>query len=231
MPNWCTTRLHFYGEESIVTDFYEKLSDWINAKESIYESDFGIKWLGNILAYTFGKAFVTVHKHDTNLNFRGWLQDIDTFAEYDTEKKVWLFTATMESAWCPHMRMWYLVLEKLYGKDADIHIAYVSDEPNMGSYFIHDPDHIIYKSENVYHVDAWDLIDRFGLEECDCDYEEDELTEALRDFFGINCTKEMLNSIGRLNEIIQEAIEDSGLTDYDCGFHIKKYEITKKGDY
>lgn len=233
MPNWCTTRLHFYGEETIVVDFYEKLTGWFNAKESIYEykNNFGIQWLGNILAYTFGKAFVKEHEHDTDLNFRGWIQDIDTFAEYNAEKKVWLFTATMESAWCPHMRMWYLILEKLYGKDADIHISYISDEPNMGSYFIHDPDHIIYKSENIYHVEAWDMNDRFGLEECDCEYEKKDLIEVLKDFFDIECTEDMLDDTDKLNEMIQEVIKESGQPKGDCGFYVCKYRIAKKEDY
>lgn len=231
MSNWCNTSMYFYGEESIVTDLHKKVTKWLNAKELIYKSDFGIPWLGNVLAYTFGKDFVKEHEYDANLNFRGWIQDLDSIIEYDTEKKVWLFTIGMESSWYPHLKMWYLVLEKLYGKNADIHIAYMSDEPGMRSYHMYDPDHIIYDTEKIYHVDAWDANYKFGFEECVSEYEEEELIATIKDFFNITCTGDMLDDLDNLNEMIQKAIKDSGESDDDCGFYISKYKVAKKEDY
>lgn len=233
MSNWCCTNMYFYGEESIIFDFHKKLTKWINAKESICENGFGVSWLGNILGYTFGKDFVKEHAYDTNLDFRGWVQFLDAPEKYGTkkEKDTWLFNVTMESAWCPHIKMWYLVIEKLYGKDANIHIAYSAEETGMGLYCLYDPDHIIYGTEKVYRVDAWDMKDRFGLEECFCEYEEDELIEAIKDFFDIDCTEDMLNDTDKLNETIQEIIKESGQSEDDCGFYVYKYDIAKKEDY
>lgn len=233
MSNWCCTNMYFYGDESIILDFHKKLTKWINAEESICENSFGISWLGNILGYTFGKDFVKEHAHDTNLDFRGWVQFLDTPEKFGTkkEKDVWLFNVTMESAWCPHMKMWYLVIEKLYGKDANIHIAYSAEETGMGLYCLCDPDHIIYDTEKVYRVDAWDINRKFGLEECFCEYEEDELIKAIKDFFDISCTKDMLDDADKLNKMIQDIIKESGQSENDCGFYVKKYEIVDKEDY
>lgn len=158
MPNWCYTSMYFYGEESIVFDFYNKLNKWINAEESLCKSDFGVSWLGNILGYTFGKDFVEEHKYDTNLSFRGLIQFLDEPEKFSAKKDIWFFNAYVMSAWCPLIKMWYLVIEKLYGKNANINIAYTAEESGMGVYCICDPDHIIYDTENVYRVDAWDTI-------------------------------------------------------------------------
>ena len=224
MPNWCNTNMYFYGEESIILDFHKKLTKWINADESICENGFGVSWLGNILGYTFGKDFVKEHEYDDNINFRGWVEFLDT-PEKHKEKDVWLFNVTMKSAWYPHITMWYLVIEKLYGKNANINIAYSAEETGMRLYCLYDPDHIIYDTENVYRVDAWDAKCRFGLEECLCEYEEGELIEVIKDFFNISCTKDMLNDTDKLNEMIQDIIKKSGQSEDDCGFYVYKYDI------
>ena len=231
MPNWCYTSIYFYGEESIIFDFHKKLNTWLNAEESICENGFGISWLGNILGYTFGKDFVEEHVHDTNLSFRGWVDFLDEPESCSVKKDMWLFNVTMESAWCPHMKMWYLVIEKLYGKNADIHIAYSAEELGCALYCVCDPDHIIYDTEKIYHVDTWDINNRFGLEECFSEYEEDELIGVIKDLFDISCTMDMFDDIDELNETIKEAIKESGQSEYDCGFYIRKYEIAKKEDY
>ena len=231
MPNWCHTNIYFYGEESIVFDFYKKLNKWINAEESICENCFGVSWLGNIIGYTFGKNFVKEREYDTNLRFRGWIRSLDEPENFSVKKDTWFFTATMESAWYPHMKMWYLVIEKLYGKNANIHIAYHAKEPGMRLYCILDQDHIIYKTEKVYHIDAWDINDKSGLKKCSCEYEEDELIEIIKEFFNINCTENMLDDIDKLNETIREIIKESGQSENDCGFYIKKYKIVKTGNF
>lgn len=231
MTNWCHTSIYFYGEESIVFDFYEKINTWINAEESIYKNGFGVSWLGNILGHTFGKDFVKEHEYDTNLGFRGLIQFLDEPEKFSVEKDIWFFNAYVASAWCPLMKMWYLVIEKLYGKNANIHIAYTAEESGMGVYCICDPDHIIHDTENVYHIDAWDTNYRFGLEECFCEYEEDELIEVIKDFFDISCTKDMLDDTDKLNEMIQDVIKESGQPKGDCGFYVCKYRIAKKEDY
>ena len=174
--------------------------------------------------YTFGKDFVKEHEYDDNINFRGWVEFLDT-PEKHKEKDVWLFNVTMKSAWYPHITMWYLVIEKLYGKHANINIAYSAEETGMRLYCLCDPDHIIYDTENVYHVDAWDAKCRFGLEECLCEYEEGELIEVIKDFFDISCTKDMLDDTDKLNEMIQDIIKKSGQSEDDCGFYVYKYDI------
>ena len=231
MPNWCHTNIYFYGEESIVLDFYKKLNKWINAEESICENCFGVSWLGNILGYTFGENFVKEREYDTSLKFRGWIESLDKPENFSVKRGTWFFTATMESAWCPHMKMWYLVIEKLYGKNANIHIAYHAKEPGMRLYCIFDPDHIIYKTEKVYHIDAWDINDKSGLKKYSCEYEEDELIELIKELFGINCTDNMLDDIDKLNKTIREIIKESGQSENNCEFYINKYKIVKTGNF
>lgn len=231
MTNWCHTNIYFYGEESIVLDFYKKLNKWINAEESLCENHFGVSWLGNILGYIFGKNFVKEHEYDTNLKFRGWIESLDEPENFSVKKDTWFFTATMESAWYPHIKMWYLVIEKLYGKNANIHIAYHAKEPGMGLYCIFDPDHIIYKTEKVYHIDVWDINNKSGLKRYSCEYEEDELIELIKELFGINCTDNMLDDIDKINKTIREIIKESGQSENDCEFYINKYKIVKTGDF
>lgn len=235
MPNWCATNIFFYGNEELIKDFHRKLTKWLSADKSIYKNSFGVGWLGNVLAYTFGNDFVKENISNDNLRFRGLVEYMDEEISHCKlevgSKDVCFFRVDTESAWCPHMKMWYLIIEKLYGKNADISIAYVSDEPGIGVYCICDPDHIIYDTEKVYRVDAWDINCKFGLEECFCEYGEDELIKAIKDFFDISCTKDMLDDADKLNEMIQDVIKESGQSENDCGFYVKKYEIVDKEDY
>lgn len=140
MPNWCFTDYRFYadtdkGKEQL-SKFYSILTHSVEEdKRRILRSDFGDKWLGNvILAFcpqnlTLTKDSITCAYNGADIRFRGSIiyleiNDAGTNGPY--------ISLQTETAWEPMYDMWDMILAEC--GFTDIKYVYSSEEPGMGIY-------------------------------------------------------------------------------------------------
>lgn len=231
MPNWCSTNIAFYGNAEIIKDFNEKLTKWTK-EEPLYGSDFGSVWLGNILAHTFGIDFVDSTLNNRDLKYRGYITYVDddlydVIGNYGITGKKY-FSVYTDTAWAPMIKMWRLIINKLYGKWADIHIAYMANEEGCELNWIWDPEHIIADSQLLYHLSVYnedDIEQLDNIEIVDCT--ADVLIGLLEELFSIKCNDtKLLSDLKSVNDEIELWMEKKGF--YDSSFIISAYEIIKE---
>ena len=120
MPNWAVTYYKFCSDDKEQLEKFR--SELTEAVKTVYhKSDFGKRWLGNIL-YHFGLT------HNDAV-CRGTLEDLDS--EVTEENGYYSFLATTESAWSPCVQMWVLIFKKHF---PNIQFAFSSEEPGNGLY-------------------------------------------------------------------------------------------------
>ena len=101
MPNWCSTRINFYGDKAALSDFHDKIEKYTSS--SVKKSDFGNNWLGNIVL-----GFGLTYDGDSGVCCRGSLDFLDEANENGE------FNIDTETAWVPMLRMWEKIIEKHY---------------------------------------------------------------------------------------------------------------------
>ena len=233
MPNWCNTTIVFYGDKKIVKDFYNKLTTCLDDKESIISNGFGVSWLGNILGHVLGKEYVKKNISSEEVHFRGYITHINNIDEFSLKngRKVTKFTIDTTTAWSPCIKMWYKIFDKLYPRGT-IDIAYIADEVGCQLHQIHDPEHLIYDTEELYYIDKHGEINDYDLNELHDVYTKKELIAILKEVFTdfkeiksrpyVNVALACL--LNKFNESIEQYIKSKTEVD-DCWFNITEYEM------
>jgi len=87
--------------------------------------------------------------YDSKANYRGDIVDINKLNEKDGYH---YFSISTETAWMPMIKMWHLMLKKLYpGKD--IHLAYQAEEPGLDIFMKYDEEGIFYDED--YYIELY----------------------------------------------------------------------------
>lgn len=134
MPNWCFTNYIITGDETEISDLFEKLSS-LPDREDVKENGFGKFWLGNVVGL-FGGNWETI-------NCRGSMSNLErqspTEIQFDTE-----------TAWGDMPEVWDFVFKsyktlKYYYYAEESGNCYYQTNDAEGKYF---PDRFV--------VDQWD---------------------------------------------------------------------------
>lgn len=166
MPNWCSTNIIIYHDDSEKLKHFDKLIDEWTSKENNHGNGFGLSWLGNIVLNS-GIGTVDEGK-ETDLRCRGDITNKDLY-EYQLH-------INTETAWVPMLKMWVKLLEK-YLPDAVL--TYTAEESGCELFYTNDPDY-----EDKYFLDIWDLE---GVESS-WEYSEDDVKEILNQLLNTNET-------------------------------------------
>lgn len=140
MPNWCYTDYRFYADTDVgkeqLAKFYATLTYAIREeKRRILRSDFGDKWLGNVILefcpqnFTLTKDSITCTYNGTDVRFRGSIIYLEITDEDTNDPYISVQT---ETAWEPMYDMWDMILAEC--GFTDIKYVYSSEEPGMGIY-------------------------------------------------------------------------------------------------
>lgn len=130
MPNWCYTDINFYGSKKDISDFFNRIDEYIS--KNFRTTDFGTNWLGNILC-GFGLGD-KIDDPETKLRCRGSLEFI---SDLDIEdENAASFSITTSTAWGPMIKMWHAIIEKHYANRIELH--WIAEEPNTYLYLTDD---------------------------------------------------------------------------------------------
>lgn len=209
MPNWCSTNMIFYGKNrGLVEDFRNNIRSWISVDG--YPNSFGKEWLGNILYHVFGKEFVEKTTYSGYLAYRGqisWLDDYEI--SYDKHLGYYYFYLDTETAWVPHLKMWKLVLNKLY-PNGEIKYAYSAQEPGCNVNMLWDPDCIMrFYPDQKYIINSYcnDEIKYGSIYDLNGEIINSKTAiNIVKELFNIDCSK-YIDDIDRVNEEISAYLE------------------------
>lgn len=212
MPNWCATNIYFYSEnKKEISDFCEKLTQFIKvpAHDKIHAS--GSNWLGNMLCYAgydYDKVVDGLYGY-----CRGWVQYI---GDVEENSDYFAFAVDVEDAWGPHIEPWRYVLDGLNPNNT-IKIAWVAEEPGCEVYVKYDPDGLFF-GDYEYNMDCYaeddEAFDRFPELRDGCDI---YTAEELMKIFDLPD----MDAVMKRAELINQALDD----DYDYGYiTIHRYE-------
>lgn len=156
MPNWCSTRIIFSGDNESLRDFYEKLEMCTSENYVGACNGFGKMWLGNIVSIFEGDY----HK----VHCRGSIEYLDN--RIDTNGTIVMDT---ETAWDPCIEMFDEIIQKNYVDDDGvdkIYYDYIAEEFGCGIYITNN---FMAFSDQAYCVDACidgrDIFEYLGSED------------------------------------------------------------------
>lgn len=157
MPNWCFTTYCFHSDDiEELTLLRDKILEW--TKREIIHTDFGPRWLGNIVAGA-GLADRIAEDYDGDrIRCRGVLCNI----EEGTIQRGSFYLET-ETAWEPMPLMWFEVIEAL--GLSSVGFSYQAEESGMGLYKVYDPygDFIKAKDFVPVYKGEWEIIENKSL--------------------------------------------------------------------
>lgn len=124
MPNWCFTDYVITGDESEISDLFEKLSSLPN-REDVTENDFGKFWLGNVIAL-FGGDY-------QKIRCRGNMNNLERMSPTE-------ISFNTETAWGDMPTVWDFVLSrypslKYYYYAEECGCCYYATNDKEGKYF------------------------------------------------------------------------------------------------
>lgn len=141
MPNWCSTRIEFVGNVTDIEDLHNKIIEYTEMNSM--ENGFGEWWLGNVVCGFGYKDRIDIDS-DKNIRCRGTVEDIGEVTTYRNET---YFTIDTETAWCPMIKMWELIIKEHY--DNRIKIYWLAEECGNGLYETNNINHFINEAYKV----------------------------------------------------------------------------------
>lgn len=187
MPNWCSTRINFYGDKTALSDLHDKTEKYTSS--SIEKSDFKNSWLGNIVL-----GFGLTYDGDNGVGCRGSLDCLDETNENGE------FSAFTETASVPMIKMWEKIIEKHYS-DSDgnplIFFDWLAEELGCGLYCTNNIEAFAEKYRCDFCID--DDYETFYFDN------EKDVIETANEFF----KKHSLPSIATIDEINSFEADDS----------------------
>lgn len=218
MPNWCSTTYYFYGNKKDITEFKNKVNEWIKPGSKYYNKKY------YDLANIYNNALKNCMASD-NERCRGDLVYIsEAVEEYDVDINSKHYTHRIhletETAWGAMPLMW----EKIFGfKHWDIVFTFCESEPGMGVRNIYDPYGIGDFEEDEVYIDSSDeneddiaLLEEIGFNDSFLSFKEYE--DKLRKFFNdYEASLENLTYVlgNMLSTSIVQVSSRTTLSDYD----------------
>lgn len=239
MPNWCHTSYTFYtdtekGREQLA-DFYNKLTASVSGKHlCIVKSDFGDKWLGNVIN-AFTPQYLTTTPDNVkctyenkNISFRGSVVDIDDNNETD-------FSLSTETAWEPMPEMWNMIIEAC--GYTDVKYVYEAEESCNGLFVTNDKEGRYYDDKYYVEInideDFYEYESNYLPSAQSCLEYLNEIIDGMRDVYSSNpddfdlpedFSLDNLKRGTTINEAI--AIIENNLPDNDDAYiSVNKFEI------
>lgn len=186
MPNWCSTEIEIYHNDTKALDaLYHKIEEWTN--KDYMENGFGHNWLGNIV---LGSEIGTVDQgKKSDIRCRGALVYCEVC---DHCLKI-----STETAWSPMLEMWCKVIDKYLPGGQ---LFYEAFEPGCG----------------VCCTNNTDLIGKYFLDFCDASggvydtFSKAELTSFLQKKCGTN-----IGDINKLCSMCEENCDYIGVHEWE----------------
>lgn len=185
MPNWCLNRINIICKDNeVLTELKNKIEFWTSF--NYCENGFGLDWLGNIVG---NSGLDNNENGDFSIRCRGriiYLEQFNNELNIDTE-----------TAWSPHVKMWKLLVDKLY-PDKEIDVIFTGEEGS--SYTTNDPE-----LKDNYIIDSW-------CNELDSDWKVDKesLIERLQELLGTS-EKELKT----LTEMLEESNSEVNISQWE----------------
>ena len=205
MPNWCFTDVYIRSDKKNLEKLNKALNEALTKPDT---SDFGERWLGNILLY-LGYDQEDISNCKT-VRARGKIEDI-----CDTDDDI--LNISVLSANVPHILPIKLLANKIIGED-DYKLTYTANEPDGELYWTNDPD--IYQKE-VY-IDSYNthlLPDEIKFLESTPDGSRLAVLKKLGEYFNLSDP-----DIDTINDELDELCENS---DEDIFVRIHEYEFVR----
>ncbi len=139
MPNWCSTNIAFYSENTEQLEAFRKKALEIQNGGATQENDFGEGWLGDY-ANTFYPEIGA-----ENIECRGTAGDI---TEIERKDKYHFFRMFTWTAWSAKIGLFYKITMDFY---PDVKIAFVSEESGCEYYCKWDDEGLFYPED--YYLD------------------------------------------------------------------------------
>lgn len=121
MANCCSTQIRFYGNETAISDFFNRILHAVSEDTHPDKSICDRSWLGNITK-EFGIDF-----EREGISVRGNITDIS----YDSS------TIYTDTVWTPKLQMWNAIIAKHYSNDSGeplIYFDWFAEEFGCGIY-------------------------------------------------------------------------------------------------
>lgn len=123
MPNWCSNEITIHCKTQKDADqIYDTLHDWLHS--NLYcDPGFSNEWLGRFLILAGVTTYDEIER--CGILCRGSLTDM--FQDGNA------IELTTETAWCPMLKMWRVIVDKCFPEKVDS-ITYVARESGCGIY-------------------------------------------------------------------------------------------------